>query len=82
MSLSNDLLTLADKPSPRHSCLVRTILGNLEDIDREALMVTLNNRTISNAEISRTLISNNIMAKPGVIAKHRNRDCSCNVLER
>ena len=82
MSLSNDLLTLADKPSSRHSCLVRTILGNLDDIDREALLATLNNRTISNAEISRTLIANNIMAKPGVISKHRNRDCSCNVLER
>jgi len=82
MSLSKDLLTLADKPSPRHSCLVRTILANLDNDDREALFITLNNRTISAAEISRTLIANNIIAKPGVIAKHRNRDCSCNVLER
>jgi len=61
---------------------VRTILGNLDDIDREALLATLNNRTISNAEISRTLIANNIIAKTGVIGKHRNQDCSCNVLER
>lgn len=82
MSLSNDLLTLVNKPSPRHSCLMRTILGNLDVDDREALSTTLENRTISAAEISRTLIANNIIAKPGVIAKHRNRDCSCNVLER
>jgi hypothetical protein len=82
MSLSNDLLTLVNKPSPRHSCLVRTILGNLDDIDREALQATLANRSISNAEISRTLIANNIIAKTGVIGKHRNQDCSCNVLER
>jgi hypothetical protein len=82
MSLSNDLLTLVNKPSSRHSCLVRTILGNLDDIDREALSTTLENRTISNAEISRTLIANNIIAKVGVISKHRNRDCSCDVLDR
>jgi hypothetical protein len=61
---------------------VRTILGNLDDIDREALQATLANRSISNAKISRTLIANNIIAKTGVIGKHRNQDCSCNVLER
>jgi len=82
MSLSKDLSLLADKPSTRHSCLVRTILGNLDDIDRAALQATLANRSISNAEISRTLIANNIIAKTGVIGKHRNQDCSCNVLER
>lgn len=82
MSLSQDLNSLHDKPTKRHSCLVRTILANLNETDREALAGTLLNRSISNAEISRTLIANNIIAKPGVIAKHRNRDCSCNVLER
>ena len=82
MSLSNDLLTLVNKPSSRHSCLVRTILANLDEADRVALSATLENRTISAAEISRTLIANNIIAKPGVFAKHRNRDCSCDVLER
>lgn len=82
MSLKNDLEVLAHKPSSRHSCLVRTILANLDEADRVALWATLENRTISAAEISRTLIANNIIAKPGVIAKHRNRDCSCDVLER
>lgn len=82
MSLSNDLLKLVNKPSSKHSCLLRTILANLDEADRVALSATLENRTISAAEISRTLIANHIIAKPGVIGKHRNRDCSCDVLER
>lgn len=82
MTLKDDLYLLQERPSLRHSCLVRTILAGLPDIDRAALQTILDDLTISSAQISRTLIANNIIAKAGVVSKHRNRDCSCDVLDR
>ena len=81
MGLGKDLDSLTvDAPKARFSCLVRTILQSLNESDRQALEQVLANPTISSASISRTLIANNIMAKQGVIGKHRKGDCSCNVL--
>jgi hypothetical protein len=82
MSLVDDLKFLHERPTTRHSCLMRTILQGLSSSDRVALEEVLTNTNISNAQISRTLIANGIMVKTGTIGKHRKQDCSCNVLER
>lgn len=77
--LHEALYNLKESPRPKSTCLVRTILNGLSELNRDALLAVLATPTVSNASISKVLAEHGTIASASVISKHRRGDCSCDV---
>lgn len=77
--LHEALNNLKQSPRPKSPCLVRTILNELSELNREALLGVLVTPSVSNASISKVLAEHGKIASASVISKHRRGDCSCDV---
>jgi hypothetical protein len=64
------------------SCKVRAILDNLDDDDQDILMEALLNRdTWNDNALAKALTSKGLGVSPNTVAKHRNRVCTCRLLD-
>jgi hypothetical protein len=64
------------------SCKVRSILDTLEDTDQEILMQALLNREKWNDNaLAKALTGKGLGVSPNTVAKHRNRVCTCRLID-
>lgn len=75
----NDLHVIKNVARPL--CSIHTILGTLDDTEREALLAALDNRQIRHTDLARVLSNRGFKVSAVTVSRHRNRGesngCRC-----
>ena len=75
----NDLHVVKNVARPL--CSVHTVLGTLDDNEREALLAALDNRQIRHTDLARVLSDRGFNVSAVTVSRHRNRGesngCRC-----